>query len=150
MLRAFLILLSVSFFVSCQNCICLPSDGLRLGFISFDSTDVDTIIIRKFEKGNNFTHLVDTSQWDRNNVVFARQNDTLQLVIYVGYIRLKSNYDYKVIIPAINRTFAITDLNEPKEEGNCSGKVMCVNRIVSCKLDGVSMPLQYETLYLRK
>jgi len=118
--------------------------------VSFDSTDVDTIILRKFEKGTNFTQLVDTLQWDRSNVVFTDQRDTFRIAIHVGDVLLKSGFDYKVVIPATNRTFQISEMNEPRHEGNCKEKLMCVNVIVSCKLDGVSMPLQYETLYLRK
>jgi hypothetical protein len=150
MLRGFVILLSVVFLVSCQNCICVPSEGLRLGLVSFDSTDVDTIVIRKFEKGNGFSHLIDTLQWDRDNVVFMHQKDTFEVGIRVGDILLKSNYDYKVFIPAINRTFAISELNEPKQVGDCSGKVMCGNMIVSGRLDGVPTSIKHEILYVRK
>ena len=150
MLRGFVILLSVVLLVSCQNCICIPSDGLRLGFVSFDSADVDTIIIRKFEKGNSFSHLVDTLQWDRSNLVFSHQKDTFEIGIRVGDILLKSNYDYNVVIPAINRTFAISELNEPKQVGDCSGKVMCVNAILSARLDGVPTSIKNGTLYVKK
>lgn len=150
MLRGFAILLCVLALVSCQNCICLPSEGLRLGLVSFDSTDVDTIILSKFEKGTSFSHLVDTLQWDRSNLVFMHKNDTFEMGIHVGDILLKSNYDYKVVIPAINRTFAISELNEPKREGDCSGKVMCVNTIVSGRLDGVPTSIKHEILYVRK
>lgn len=150
MFRGFVILLSVVFAVSCQNCICIPSDGLRLGFVSFDSADVDTIIITKFEQGNSFSHLVDTLQWDRSNIVFTHQKDTFEIGIRVGDILLKSNYDYKVAIPAINRTFAISELNEPKQIGDCSGKVMCGNAIISARLDGVTTSIKNGTLYVKK
>ena len=129
---------------------CLPSDGLRPGLIAFDSTDVDTIIIKRFEKGNNFTHGVDTSQWDRWKVVFTRQNDTFQMSIFVGDILLKSTSDYQVFIPSISRTFAITEMNEPQREGNCKYKVMCGNIIVSCTLDGTPVSPNNQTLYLKK
>jgi hypothetical protein len=139
-----------AFLTACGNCICRQSEGLRLGLVSFDSTDVDTIIVRKFEKGNNFTHLVDTTEWDRTNVAFAHRNDTFEIGMFAPVILLKSGYDYKVVIPSVTKTFAITDMIEPKQMGNCSGKVLCVTSIVSCKLDGVATALQYETLYLRK
>lgn len=152
MFRVLAFIIASAFMISCQNCICLPSDGLKLGMVSFDSTDIDTIIIRKFEKGNNFNRLIDTSQWDRTKVIFYSQNDTFQMGAFLGGILLKSNFDYQVFVPALNRTYNITEMNEPRLEGNCSGKVMCVNMIVSCNLDGAATPtsINSDILYLRK
>ena len=152
MFRLLPFIIAPVFIISCQNCICVPSDGLKLGMVSFDSTDIDTIIIRKFGKGNNFNQLIDTSQWDRAKVIFHSQNDTFQMGAFLGGILLKSNFDYQVFIPALSRNFNITEMNEPQLEGNCSGKVMCVNAIVSCKLNGSTTPVQINSdiLYLKK
>jgi len=118
--------------------------------VSFDSTDIDTIIIRKFEKGSDFSHFIDTSQWDRNNVVFSARNDTFQMGAYIGGILLQSKFDYQVFIPSLNKIFSITGMNEPQREDNCPGKVMCANSIVSCKLNGNETPVNYDILYLKK
>src|SRR5260221_7593596 len=112
MLRPFSILLSFtilfSLLISCHNCICAPSDGLRLGMISFDSADIDTMIIRKFEKESNFSHLIDTSLWDRSKVIFSAQNDTFQMGAFLGGILLQSKFDYQISIPSVNRTISVT------------------------------------------
>jgi hypothetical protein len=118
--------------------------------ISFDSSDIDTMIIRKFEKETNFNRMIDTSQWDRSKVVFHVQNDTLQMGAFVGDILLQSKYDYEVYVPAANRTFKVTEINEPQQEGNCKGKVMCANVIMSAKLDGNTRAVNYDILYLKK
>lgn len=150
MIRSFAILLSVLFLVSCQNCICLPSEGLRLGMIGYDSTDIDTIILRKFEKGSNFSQAIDTSQWDRTNVVFSPKNDTFQMAAWFGDICLKSKFDYQVLVPATNQIFSITEMNEPQVQGKCDGKVMCVNTIQSSKLDGSPVMIRYDIIYLKR
>jgi hypothetical protein len=50
---------------------------------------------------------------------------------FSGDILLKGKFDYEVFIPGLRRTFKITQMNEPQADGNCDGKTMCINRIVS-------------------
>jgi len=130
----------------------VPSDGLRLGMISFSSTEIDTLITRKFSKGSNFSKQIDTTIFDQNNVMFTAQNDTFQMGSWKGDILLSSKYDYQVFIPAINRTISVTEITEPQLEGDCRGKVACGNIITSVKLNGAlaPMPIQNEILYIKK
>jgi hypothetical protein len=72
----------VRLFCSCQNCMYLPSDGLRLGMVSFDPTDIDTIILRRFEKGRDFNPIIDSLEWNKTNVIFHAQGDTFQMVLF--------------------------------------------------------------------
>jgi hypothetical protein len=152
MLRFFSLIVLLALFTSCHNCICALSEGLRLGLISFDSTEIDTMIIRKFDKGSNFSHLIDTSQWDRSKVAFYSYNDTFQMGAFLGGILLQSKFDYQVFIPAVNRTINITEINEPQLEGDCRGKVACGNIITSVRLNSDLTPttIQNEILFLKK
>jgi len=152
MLRSFTFLILIVSIISCHDCICVPSDGLRLGMISFSSTEIDTLITRKFSKGSNFSKQIDTTIFDQNNVMFTAQNDTFQMGSWKGDILLSSKYDYQVFIPAINRTISVTEITEPQLEGDCRGKVACGNIITSVKLNGAlaPMPIQNEILYIKK
>jgi len=150
MLRLLFLFASIVALASCHNCVCAPSDGLGLGMISFDSTEVDTIITRKFQKGSNFSQLIDTLQWDKSRVDFRKHTDTFQMASWSGDILLHSQYDYQVFIPAANRTFNVAEINEPQRMDECRGKVMCVNRIVSVKLNTTSTAIQNDILYLKK
>jgi len=130
----------------------MPSDGLRLGMVSFSSTEIDTLITRKFSKGSNFSRQIDTTILDQNNVTFTAQTDTFQMGSWKGDILLSSKYDYQVFIPAINRTISVTEITEPQLEGDCRGKVGCGNIITSVKLNGALAPtsIQNEILYIKK
>ena len=150
MFRLFLLFASIAFLASCHHCVCAPSDGLKLGMISFDSTDVDTIIIKKFQKGSNFSQLIDSLQWDQSRVNFRKHTDTFQMASWAGDILLHSQYDYLVFIPAANRMFSVVEINEPQRMDECRGKVMCINSIVSVKLNTVSTAIQDGILYLKK
>lgn len=120
--------------------------------ISFNASEIDTLIVRKFTKGNNFSLQIDSILLDPNNVIFNAQNDTFQMVSYRGNIPLLSKYDYQIFIPAVNRTINLTEINEPQLEGNCRGKVSCTNIIESVKLNGNTIPviIQNDILYLKK
>jgi hypothetical protein len=149
-------LIACAFFLtpitSCHHCECVASNRLMLGFISFHATDIDTIVVRKFEKGNNFNHLLDTIQWDDSNVRFYDNGNAFLMGSWMADMLLKSNFDYEVTIPSTNRTYKITEIDEPQIEGDCSGKKGCVNRIVSCNVDGnfVSTDSTNQILYFKK
>jgi hypothetical protein len=129
---------------------CLPSDGLQLGLVDFSSADIDTIILRRFEKGNDFAKLIDTLQWDQSNVTFYSRADTFQMGEFIGGILLQSKFDYEVVIPAVSRTFHITEIDEPQADGDCLSRVKCENSIVSCKLDKGTTQINNGILYLTK
>ena len=151
MLRVIVFLFLVTSIASCKDCNCVPSDGLRLGLISFDSTEINTIVIRKFEKGSGFNHLIDTSLFDNGTNIFYPKKDTFEMGAFPGNMPLKSNFDYEINVPLANRTYQVTEMNEPQVEGNCQGKTMCVNEIVSCKLNGSFVSTDdRQTLYLKK
>jgi hypothetical protein len=129
---------------------CVPSDGLQLGLVEFNSADIDTIIVRKFERGDNFKKLIDTLQWDKSNVVFYSQADTFHMAEFIGAILLQSKFDYQVFFPKVSRTFHITEIDEPQADGNCLSRVKCENIIVSCKLDKGTTQINDGILYLTR
>ncbi len=142
----------LSLLTSCHNCICGPSDGLKLGMISFSASEIDTLITRKFSKGSNFSLQIDSTIMDENNVMFRAQNDTSQMVSWRGNILLSSKYDYQISIPAVSRTISVTEINEPQLEGDCRGKVACGNIITSVRLNAGLTPtfIQNDILYFKK
>ena len=150
MLRFLALILWLASMISCQNCLCVPSDGVRLGLVAFDPADIDTIVVRKFEKGSGFAKLIDTLQWDRMNVIFYARGDTLEMGEFIGGMLLESKFDYQVFFPALDRTYNMTEIDEPQAEGNCLARVKCENRVVSCKLDKSITHINNEILYLRK
>ena len=100
---------------------CAPSDGLRIQLV-----------------GSNVTR-------------YRISNDTLLITASTSTARLLSKYDYLIRIPSTNSVFYITEMNEPQQEGRKSRyKVMCVNAIQSCKINGAATPIRSDHLYLKK
>lgn len=131
---------------------CAKSDGLSTNFISFSERDIQSFIIKKYVKGSRFSSFVDSLVVDSSVAGFVRKNDTLDLVYSRGKLRLTSDFDYRVLLPAANITYDITEIEEPQTEGKKSNKKkLCVNKIVSCRVNGQFNPIiNYNMLYLKK
>ena len=137
-------------FVSC-NYPCAPSDGLRMELTGFTQQEADTIILKKYEKGKGFATQIDSLVIDGNVTHFALSNDTLKITSTISTTNLLSKFDYQIRIPSINSVFTITEMDEPQQEGRKStNKIMCMNSIQSCKINGVATQISFDMLYLKK
>lgn len=130
---------------------CAPSIGLQIQLVGFTQQESDIIILKKYEKGKGFAAQIDSLIIDSNVTRYRMSNDTLKITASTSTARLLSKYDYLIRIPSTNSVFYITEMNEPQQEGRKSRyKVMCGNAIQSCKINGVTTPLRFDYLYLKK
>jgi len=127
---------------SCGSYNCGPAAGLTVNTIGFTAAERDTIILRKFVKGSNFSQMIDTTLI---NVSYNQSNDTATAGYFTDAGTLKSNYDYQLFFPVIHKLVKITDLNEPQQKMKRSllstDKTYCINTIVSYTQDGISIPV---------
>jgi hypothetical protein len=131
------IILITFIFTSCGKCRCID-DKLNPNFILFDTTEVDTIIIKKFSKNSSFTSLLDTGLFDeKNSFRIKKSNDTITFPARVGNFSITSDYDWIFFLPAINKTIKISDIISEQTSMPCPGKVQCINPINSLKIDDV-------------
>lgn len=125
--------------------------GLHLNFVSYTKAEINGFSISRFEKGSNFNNLISSASFDSSLVGLRQSGDTIRYAYFSDDALLPSGFDYKVFIPATNTTYNITDLKEPQETGIKNGqKVYCMNRIVSCKVNGTAVTISYEDLFLKK
>ena len=130
---------------------CGKSDGLKISFISFSEQEISSYSVIKYTKGSNFSILIDSIKIDSTIGRYFRTNDTLNLGSFLSTARLSVDYDYKILIPSVNKTYEITELLEPQLEGRKSMyKDYCLNAIQSCKVNGAGNKINHNTLYLRK
>jgi len=117
-------------------------DTILPAFIGYSTSELDTVIVKRFAKGSNFSQQLDSFAYTAATVVYSQSGDTTKIVIWQGDQQFTGDSDWQVTIPADNRTIKITDITIPKGEQHCGGlfgtdKVLCVNPIVSYKKDGV-------------
>jgi hypothetical protein len=107
---------------------------LQFGLIGFSDTESDTIILRRFTKNGGGSTLIDT--FLLAGIRYRRNQDSLTMVAFPGNAVLTSNYDYDIFFPGPGKLIRITDMNEEQLYMKPRGKVGCVNRISSYKLNG--------------
>lgn len=144
-----LVLIITCCIYSCGRCPCIDRD-INFGFIGFDPSDVDTVIIRKYSRNNNFTTLIDTAFFDnKSSFEIQKSNDTLSFRYRPVSFSIEKNYDWILFLPSINRVFKISNIISPQVSLACPNKVQCVNPVNSLTIDGVIKPGDW-TFYLKK
>ena len=130
-------------FLSCQyeyNCGDL---AIYPTFLGFDSSDIDTIIIRKFEPNTNYQNLIDTFIATSANSLYSGVSDST--TVFIDYNRqekdIKVNYDWQIFVPAKQRVISISDIKSEKTTGERDrfGEPIgnsCYNRIFSMNVNG--------------
>jgi hypothetical protein len=124
--------------INCQD----PSFDLR--FIGYTKSEIDTIVIRKFQLGDNYQHLIDT-------VLIRIDSQSLYRVVkdtmtrWIGFSRdeMLAAYDWQLNIPANGKTVSIAAISLVKTTGKCrsgfgwmdKAPCGCSNPMYSFKVD---------------
>ena len=131
------ILFAATMMQACSDYPCSKAD-LQFCLVDFSDSESDTIIIRRFVKGN-FSSLLDS--FSISHINYARSNDTLEMVAFPGTALLQSDYDYEIYFPETGKLISVTEISEEqrylKKKGIFSTtKEGCVNQITSYMQDG--------------
>ncbi len=148
-LFTFFIIISIAFFSCSYEC---SNATVNFSLVSFQAAETETIIVRKFTKMSNFTSLLDTFSLNQLNSSYSNTNDTLEVRNSYGTDNgLLSKYDYEIYLPAINRLYKVSEINEEFRsinQGLSCKKRGCVNSFKSYKVNGVLVNVNsYYTLY---
>ena len=153
----------LAFLSSCLISVPCDNGNIKIGFISFSDTAINTLIVRQFRKASNFQSLVDTVMITKNDVAYKKSGDSL-IVEYSfnvkhGYTTSKhgltSEYDYEIYLPAVAKTFQISDIDEEykmQKKGFASDNSGCKNFIKTYRIDGQKFIGEFVNLiiYLRQ
>ncbi|MDQ6763785.1 MAG: hypothetical protein M3015_14315 [Bacteroidota bacterium] len=153
----FLLILTIGIYGCSREVPCNDTD-IELGFIGFDKSELDTLIIRKYMANDNYQHLVDTLIYPSDTSGLNQSHDTIR--IRPAYDLIKYGNDWQIFIPAKNKTILISDIKSEQKEIKChftftKSNCYCINPIYSVKLDntlidlsGVNTALQPYYIYI--
>jgi hypothetical protein len=111
--------------------------SFTLGLIKFTDAESDTIIVKRFNKGTNFSSLHDSVFVDKLNSQFQRSSDTIIVYYYTSEGQLLTeDYDHEIVLPGSPRVFRLADIAYTNEYEPSGEKVMCIAKIDSYKIDG--------------
>jgi len=112
MAKPLTILTCITFLVctlyGCQTVTCISSN-LTFELIGFSEAEADTLIVRRYIKGDGFTVLKDASL---SSVNYIKKNDTLIVSFVKGGYYFDSRSDYQVYLPGAGKQYSITEINE--------------------------------------
>lgn len=149
-LRCFLFVLSILLYYSCSRCRCIDND-IDINFINFDSAEVDTIIIKKYDKGTAFVRQIDSTLFKEGDYRIKRLGDTIYFPIRIGNFSLTHQFDYKIVLPRTSAEFKITEIASEQVRGSCVGDELCINPVISAKVNNeLYYFTDYNNLYIKK
>jgi len=128
----FLLLFSTVSFFSCDyRC---RDNELKLAFVNFDSADINTILVRRYQPDNTFQNPIDTILITRNNgrYMFTLVSDTT--IIFRNSsddsLQIVSGYDWEFYLPTANKTIRISDvlIKPGKGEHGCRNPITSFNQ----------------------
>jgi hypothetical protein len=140
---------------SCNRTIPCDKNEIIPVFIGFSSGDLDTVILKKFKKGDNFTQLIDSSIFVKDGIDsnrFYTFSDTT-IIDFNTLCCTKENlipdFDWQLVLPYKKDTVSISDIESPPTESTC-WKCSCLNPINSIVQNGqknIPVPYQYVRHY---
>jgi len=146
------VLISSIILVSCcRTDDCSPS-VLRPVFVSFDSTEMDTLVYLKFKIGSNFNNPIDSVFVPRSEYLFPyTQGDSVYLSEPRNF-SFEYGYEYEVVVPGASRVFKIKDIKEQKTTHEVcilhDGPQECANPVLSYLVDAEVRTQEY--MFLKK
>lgn len=136
---------------ACKKCDCID-ENLSPNFVSFDSSEIDTIVIRKYFKDNSFNDLIDTASFFVNQSYGIKKNgDTLSFPYRSGDFSVSADFDWIIFLPSTNTSMKISNIVSPKTSMACgSSKVQCLNPVESMEINGVTQRPIFYNFYIVK
>lgn len=125
------------FVAACGGYDCSKAE-MSLGFIGFSKTESDSIVLRKYSRGDNFRTYLDSATITPTNTQYQFTGDTLIFVVYTGNINLVSDQDYEIYFPKIAKSYRVTKITEEqtsKNWGLSCNKDGCINPLINYELD---------------
>jgi hypothetical protein len=131
----------------CEVIQCGPHRQFSMGTKGFSENEIQTVHLRKFVKGSNFTQLISTSVIKNNeNTVSIRASEASAGFFIIANsgnsFSIESSFDYEFYVPATNTVRKLSEITDIQEQMNyCRPSLQrpyCNNsQIKSCRLDGV-------------
>ncbi|MEO8821772.1 MAG: hypothetical protein ABI267_07765, partial [Ginsengibacter sp.] len=133
-IKTFVAVFIVAFLINACSYPCGQA-AANFALVNFTDAQTDSIILRRFIKPGNYSTLKDSFVISRSgNANFNRRHDTL-LVLYslanegASFGSINSDYDYEIYLPAVNRLYKLSNVEQKIQHEIGGGKRYCINPI---------------------
>src|SRR4051794_40392883 len=83
------------FLIACGKKKECPEESLIPAYIGYTDDQLDTLVIRRYDPGNSFSHLVDSTRFTLTNTTRLRIGDTVLVHIPDGIYHFNGQYDWQ-------------------------------------------------------
>ena len=127
----------ILFLGSCSKTCYCDVAILNPSFVSFDSSETDTIILRRYARNTNFNSFLDSTVLTAQNADFHFNIDTLSISSDTAKAKMVSYFDYILYLPSLNRSDSIQNIYETRDtkEGSHNLECNCVNKVLFYQLN---------------
>ena len=130
--------------ISCTREYDCTDPPLQPAFIGFSTSEIDTLILKKFKANDNYQHIIDSFIVKHGySGQFETSHDTTIVFVTDGKNGIKVDYDWQIFIPSISKTVLVSSIESENKTGKCGSGIFsmdkqgcyCTNEIYSAKID---------------
>jgi hypothetical protein len=134
------LLISIVALASCNRKVACTASAIIPVFVGFTVSDLDTLIIREYDRGTSFAIPIDTNVVVSNKSYgFASSGDTIFVSQTWSGEYFVADHDWQLYIPAQNITVSFNHFDSPQTHQGCfflSDICACTNPINSFEQNG--------------
>ena len=102
-----IVFISILALTSCNRTVPCSNQYITPAFVGFILSDLDTLVVRKYKKDDNFNTLLDTALIISNSNVLSSGSSNDTTIVLLNYISGEEKYifpdhDWQIYIPAKN------------------------------------------------
>ena len=129
-------------FHSCCYTLQCQKINMAVSFISFSSSELDTIVFRRYQVNSSYQVLLDSVFVEPFKLpsTFIRDDTAHLFTAGSEAFQVGSTFDYEIWIPGANKLVRVSDIIEKKSEQKVCfslDRTQCYNEITQYKIDGL-------------
>jgi hypothetical protein len=128
------------FFISCGKKYDCPNELLLPVYKGYAINEIDTVIVKRFQKGSNFSSFIDSVLLA---APFSRKGDTTYISSYNYPAYFDGSTDIQITNPFDNKKTSVSNVNHKTEETRNSvfamDRQLCVSPVTSFTIDGTTI-----------
>ena len=119
-----IVFISILALTSCNRTVPCSNQYITPAFVGFILSDLDTLVVRKYKKDDNFNTLLDTALIISNSNVLSSGSSNDTTIVLLNYISGEEKYifpdhDWQIYIPAKNMVVSISKFISPQTDQKC-------------------------------
>ena len=120
-----LVFISIIVLPSCVRTVPCLNQYVTPAFVGFKFSDLDTLVIRKYKKEDNFITVLDSALITTDSTILSKGTSNDTTIVLLNNISGEEKYifpdnDWEISIPAQNLIVSMSNFDSPQTEHKCT------------------------------